>query len=35
VDQKEHAPGKIVSTSQEVEVQVLEVDSVKRRIRSV
>src|SRR6476469_9487684 len=25
-------PGKIVSTSQEVEVQVLEVDSVKRRI---
>ncbi|MGG7378831.1 S1 RNA-binding domain-containing protein, partial [Escherichia coli] len=25
-------PGKIVSTSQEVEVQVLEVDPVKRRI---
>src|SRR5260370_28260591 len=25
-------PGKIVSTAQEVEVQVLEVDSVKRRI---
>jgi len=31
-DQEEHASGKIVSTSQEVEVQVLEVDSVKRRI---
>jgi len=27
-------PGKIVSTSQEVEVQVLEVDSVKRGFRS-
>ncbi len=29
---KNMTPGKIVSTSQEVEVQVLEVDSVKRRI---
>src|SRR3974390_1659311 len=29
---KTEHPGKIVSTSQEVEVQVLEVDSVKRRI---
>jgi small subunit ribosomal protein S1 len=32
VDQEERAPGKIVSTSQEVEVQILEVDPVKRRI---
>jgi len=32
VTKKNMHPGKIVSTSQEVEVQVLEVDSVKRRI---
>jgi len=34
VDQENVHPGKIVSTSQEVEVQILEVDSIKRASRS-